>query len=94
MPRAMAVIQEMLKSPMSDTEKYATVLDFDRVLGLNLGQLHREEALPKKIQKLVEARKKARQDKDFAASDQLRGEIEALGYLVQDTKDGMKVIKK
>jgi cysteinyl-tRNA synthetase len=36
MPRAMAVVQEVLKSNISDSEKYATVLDYDRVLGLNL----------------------------------------------------------
>ena len=94
MPRAMAVIQEMLKSSISDTEKLTTILDFDRVLGLNLDQLDQEQALPETVQKRVDARLKAREDKDFAASDRLRAEIEAMGYLVQDTKDGMKVIKK
>ncbi len=94
MPRAMAVVQEMLKSTISDSEKYATVLDYDRVLGLMLDQVEKEEALPEEVQKLVAARKKAREEKDFVTSDRLRDEIEALGYLVQDTKEGMKVIKK
>jgi cysteinyl-tRNA synthetase len=94
MPRAMAVIQEMLKSSIGDTEKLTTILDFDRVLGLRLDQLDQEQPLPGAVQKRVNARIKARQGKDFAAADRLRVEIEALGYLVQDTKDGMKVIKK
>jgi cysteinyl-tRNA synthetase len=94
MPRVMAVIQEMLKSSISDTEKQATILDFDRVLGLNLDQLDKKQALPDAVQRRVDARVKARESKDFATSDRLRAEIEALGYLVQDTKDGMKVIKK
>ena len=94
MPRAMAVIQEMLKSKISDAQKYSTILDFDRVLGLQLDQLDQAQALPEAVQKLVDARRQARQAKDFAASDQLRAEIEALGYQVQDTKDGMKVVKK
>ena len=94
MPRAMAVIQEMLKSKMSDAQKYSTILDFDRVLGLQLDQLDQAQALPEAVQKLVAARQQARQAKDFAASDQLRAEIEALGYQVQDTKDGIKVVKK
>jgi len=94
MPRAMAVIQEMLKSSISDTEKLATILDFDRVLGFGLDQLDQEQALPEAVQKRVDARMKAREGKDFATSDRLRAEIEAMGYLVQDTKDGMKVIKK
>jgi len=94
MPRAMAVVQEMLKSNMSDAAKHTTMLDFDRVLGLGLDQLDQAPSLPQAVQKLVDARHQARQTKDFAASDQLRAEIEALGYQVQDTKDGMKVVKK
>jgi cysteinyl-tRNA synthetase len=94
MPRAMAVIQEMLKSSISDTVKLTTILDFDRVLGLNLDQLDQKRALPEAVQNRVDARIKARESKDFATSDRLRAEIEAMGYLVQDTKDGMKIIKK
>ena len=94
MPRAMAVIQEMLKSSVSDTVKLTTILDFDRVVGLNLDQLDQERALPEAVQSRVDARIKARKIKDFATSDRLRAEIEAMGYLVQDTKDGMKIIKK
>jgi cysteinyl-tRNA synthetase len=94
MPRAMAVIQEMLKSKIGDAQKYSTILDFDRVLGLQLDQLDHAQALPEAVQKLVDARLQARQAKDFTSSDQLRAEIEALGYQVQDTKDGMKVVKK
>ncbi len=94
MPRAMAVLQEMLKSSIGDRQKLTTILDFNRVLGLNLDQLDQEQALPEAVQKRVAARIKARKEKDFSTSDRLRAEIEALGYLVQDTKDGMKVIKK
>jgi cysteinyl-tRNA synthetase len=94
MPRAMAVVQEMLKSNMRDAEKNLSIMDFDRVLGLGLDALDKTPALPAEVQKRVDARIKARQAKDFAASDRLRAEIEAMGYQVQDTKDGMKVVKK
>ena len=94
MPRAMAVIQEMLKSSISDAEKLTTIVDFDRVLGFGLDRLDQEQAVPEAGQRRVDARIKAREGKDFTTSDRLRAEIEAMGYLVQDTKDGMKVIKK
>jgi cysteinyl-tRNA synthetase len=84
----------MLKSSIADTAKQATILDFDRVLGLSLDRLDQEQALPDAVQSRIDARVKARESKDFVTSDRLRAEIEALGYLVQDTKDGMKVIKK
>jgi len=93
MPRALAVVQEMLKSDISDADKFATIVDFDRVLGLGLDQVDQLEALPEEIQKLVDDRQAARVAKDWAMSDQLRDAIQDMGYTVQDTKDGMKVIK-
>jgi len=93
MPRALAVVQEMLKSDISDADKLATILDFDRVLGLNLDQVNKSDALPEEIQKLVNDRQTARAAKDWARSDQLRDAIQDMGYTVQDTKDGMTVIK-
>jgi len=94
MPRAMAVVQAMLKSEISDTDKLTTIMDFDRVLGLGLDQVNKLEALPEEVQKLVEDRQAVRAAKDWARSDQLRDAIQDLGYTVHDTKDGMKVIKK
>jgi cysteinyl-tRNA synthetase len=93
MPRAMAVVQEMLKSDLNDADKFTTVLDYDRILGLRLDQLDQPPELPAEIASLVEARRRARAEKDWAASDRLRDEIQERGYAVQDTKDGMQVIK-
>jgi len=94
MPRAMAVVQEMLKSSMGDADKHATILDYDRVLGLSLDQVDIPEELPQEIKNLVAERQAARDAKDWAASDRLRDKIQDLGYLVQDAKGGMQVIKK
>ena len=93
MPRAMAAVQELLKSTISDGQKYTTILDFDRVLGLDLDRLDQPEELPSEVQELVQERQRARDAKEWEASDRLRDEIKALGYMVQDTPEGMKVIK-
>jgi len=93
MPRGMAVIQEMLKSDIPNTEKHATILDFDRVLGLGLDQVDKPQELPAKVKNLVEARRMARQAKNWAESDRLRDEIQMLGYTVKDTRDGMTLLK-
>jgi len=42
---------------------------------------------------LAEKRQQARVDKDWSKSDKLRDEITALGWTVQDTKEGQKLIK-
>ena len=84
----------MLKSDIGDADKFATILDYDRVLGLSLDKVDTPPDLPPEIQKLVEERRAARAAKDWTASDRLRDTIQDLGYLVRDTKEGMQVIKK
>jgi cysteinyl-tRNA synthetase len=43
---------------------------------------------------LLEQRKNARARKDFAESDRLRDQITALGWIVQDSKEGQKLVRK
>ena len=74
MPQAMAVLNEMLKSDISPADKLATALDFDTVLGLDLKSAitrNSSEKIPEKVQKLLEERKLARQNKDWKKSDEL-----------------------
>ena len=93
-PQAIAVLQEVLKSNLSPSDKLATILDFDKVLGLNLGKIKKEkQKIPKEIQKLVKEREKARKNKDWQKSDELRNKIRDLGYIVEDTATNTGVKK-
>jgi cysteinyl-tRNA synthetase len=93
MPRAMAVVQETLKADISPAEKWATALDFDRVLGFALERTAPEETLPAEVRALAAERERARRDKDWGRSDELRDRLQAMGYTVRDGRDGMKVFK-
>jgi cysteinyl-tRNA synthetase len=93
MPQALAVVQEMLKSELDAAVKLATVLDYDRILGLDLDKVSVDQPLPDEIQALADARQQARRSKNWALSDELRDKIQALGYTVQDSPQGMKVFK-
>jgi cysteinyl-tRNA synthetase len=77
---------------MSDADKKATILDFDKVLGLGFALL-KQEKIPEEILRLVQAREEARKNKDFSKSDELREKINALGYKVKDLSNGQKVYK-
>jgi len=94
MPQALAVIYEVLKSDLSEADRLATILDFDRVFGLDLAKVLKNNDLPEKIVLLVRARQIAKQEKNWVSADDLRIEIEREGYAVEDTKDGVKVYKK
>jgi cysteinyl-tRNA synthetase len=93
MPQAMAVVQETLKADAAEADRLATVRDFDRVLGLELEGVGRQEALPEAVRKLAAERQQARADRNWTLSDRLRDRLLEMGYTVQDTKDGMKVFK-
>lgn len=51
-------------------------------------------AIPAEVSELAAARQAARMSKDWAASDALRAQIEALGWRVKDTPDGPVVEKQ
>ena len=96
-PQALAITQDLLKSDLEPASKLATVLDFDKVLGLGLAQAKESvtleitfSELPNEVQALALARETARKNKDFSESDRLREEIKSRGYTVEDTKNGMK----
>jgi cysteinyl-tRNA synthetase len=63
----------MLKSDISNENKLATLLDFDNILGLKLqDKTENEIEITSDIQIILEERKNARENKDWAKSDELR----------------------
>ena len=91
-PRALAVVWELVKSNANDGDKKATLLKLDDWLGLDIGQWAPAAlVVPASVAALVVARQQARKDRDFAAADLIRGEIEALGFSVEDTREGPKI---
>ncbi len=57
-------------------------------MAVNAPSLANEEKPSDEVMMLVEARQKARANKDFVASDRIRDELSALGWSVKDTPDG------
>jgi len=92
MPRAMAVVWELVKSELPAPIKKATLLEFDRVLGLRLAEWQPQDAaVPAEILVLVEQRQRARQEKRWQDADALRARIDAAGYILEDTPQGPRV---
>ena len=68
---------------------------FDTVLALKIDEpvVEEEVEIPEEIIQLAEARKKAREEKNWAESDRLRDEILAKGYTIKDNKEGYELNK-
>ncbi|MFA6185318.1 MAG: cysteine--tRNA ligase [Candidatus Shapirobacteria bacterium] len=90
-PEVLAIISELLDSDLSFEKRYATILDFDKVLGLNLDKRVEEEKIPEEIAKLADERQKARENKNWTESDKLREIIKNKGYLVEDLGNTCKI---
>ncbi|MDQ5955294.1 MAG: cysteinyl-tRNA synthetase [Patescibacteria group bacterium] len=102
-PAAIALVWDMVKDQeISATDKLEALTLADTILGLGLSEERAaaklkvlvQKDLPKEVQKLIEAREEARKAKDFAKSDELRNQLEALGYSVKDTPEGQKIFKE
>jgi len=98
MPQALAVVFQVLKSDLSGADKRATILDFDRVLGLRLESSLETtldlSSLPAEIISLVNQREEARQGKDWPEADRCRQALLAAGYLIEDGPEGMKISRR
>ncbi|NCN22208.1 hypothetical protein GW934_01810, partial [Candidatus Falkowbacteria bacterium] len=102
MPKALAVVNSVFKAKIIEAEKYETLVDFDKVLGLKLEDIIIDDEakevssfdLTEEIKEKVRLRIIARENKDFAQADALRLEIEAAGFMVKDEKYEFKIYRK
>ena len=91
-PEALAQMWLMLKdNTISDGEKLALLLDFDKILGLRLDEVEaksEERVGTDEDWKLVEERTQAKKNRDWAKADEIRDALKARGYIVKDTPSG------
>ena len=97
-PAALAAVFDCMtwsRSQDLSKEEQSELQSFIRMVQHTFGCFDPEEdsEVPSEVQKLLEERLRARESKDFDASDRLRDEIKALGYEVRDENGGQNVRK-
>jgi cysteinyl-tRNA synthetase len=90
LPTAMALVSGLTHATIAPREKAALLRSWDRVLGLDLERSTPDVELPAGAAEMLEARRLARDAKDFARADQLRNELASAGVMVTDTRDGQR----
>ena len=90
------IIKSYIDNLEKKSPKFAELLlKFDTVMGLKIDEEDsKQNDIPEEIMRLIEERRIARENKDWAASDRLRDLINNKGYNIKDTKDGMEITKK
>jgi len=74
------------------------LLDWDRILGLKLGEVgsekwevSREVGVGSEIKELIGKRELLRKEGKWAEADKVRKQIEEKGYWIEDTGEGSKL---
>jgi len=98
---AITCVYDVLKADMNDETKSALLLSFNEVLGLDFDKallgthelLQKEDAVVGSefetyILEMIEKRKNAKKNKDFALADSIRAELLSKGVELVDTREG------
>ena len=95
MPQALSVLWELIRSDSPKGEIAASLLRMDEILGLRIKEKAEElNNVPSSVMEMVKERVKLRHDRKYNAADQLRAKIERLGYVIEDTKDDSRILRK
>lgn len=94
---AITSVYDVLKSDLNGKTKLYLFEEFDKVLSLDLLNNNTEDISSSsvdidenEINKLVEERTKAKQEKNYALADEIRNKLNDLGITLIDTKEGTK----
>lgn len=91
MPLAIAVVWDVAREKNKSKEYYDLLMKFDSILSLDLDKEEKIEEYPEVINELLDQRKNAKINKDYAKADEIRDKIRELGYEVKDTRQGQMI---
>jgi cysteinyl-tRNA synthetase len=80
---------------VANGDKYQTVLKFDEVLGLDLDhapETKKEVVITPEVKELLVTRLKARLEKNWKLSDEIRDKLITLGIGIKDSESGQEII--
>jgi cysteinyl-tRNA synthetase len=87
MPRAIAIMWEMIKSDYPTRAKHQSILKMDEIFGLGLDKVKKAK-LPKKAEELINKREEMREEGNFKEADKIRKQLLEMGVEVNDTPEG------
>ena len=97
----LVLVHELLRDTNVNSATKIALFEFiDRLLGLQFIDRAKKlndaesETVPVEIVALADARRAAKENKDWARADEIRAQIENAGWTVVDTRDGTKIVKR
>jgi len=93
-PQALSVLWDLVQSEETAVDKKATLLFFDQALGLALDRPLLSKQIPPAVINLADQREQSRLTKDWVAADRFRVQIEQMGFHIEDTSTGYRLVEK
>lgn len=91
-PKALSILWSLLRDKLA-YGKVRTIKKMDDIFGLNLLKKEKVE-IPLEVEKFAKEREKARKDKNWKKSDELRNKINKLGFIIDDKPEGYEIKKE
>lgn len=88
---SLTVLYEVLKSDINDATKRELVLEFDKILSLDLMKSNTNDVDSNKkkyIQEMIEKRELAKREKNYVLADEIRNKLNEEGIVLKDTREG------
>ena len=87
---ALTCVYDILKSDMNDYTKLKLINELDEVLSLDLTKESKIELNinEEEINKLINERNEAKQNKDYGRADEIRNRLQDMGIILKDTREG------
>lgn len=92
--KALSILQKVIDSNNDSSSKLNSILEIDKVLGLNLKELRKEALnISEEGKKLIKERGIARDNKDWELADKLREDLKNINIEVKDTSGGQRAVR-
>ena len=88
---SLTVLYDVLKCDINDATKRELVLEFDKVLSLDLMKSNTNDVDSNKkkyIQEMIEKRELAKREKNYVLADEIRNKLNEDGIVLKDTREG------
>ena len=83
MPKALALVWEVLDSDMEPASKKATLRYFDQIFGIELDKVA-ETSIPDEVLRLASQRLTLKQQGNYTQADEVRQQVKEMGYQIND----------
>ncbi|OGO81723.1 MAG: cysteine--tRNA ligase [Clostridiales bacterium GWC2_40_7] len=94
-PRALGIVWNIVRYGKKSKDLYQLLLEMDSILGLDIANVKesRSDEIDPEIQELVNQRQQARKDKNWKLADEIRDKLKGMGITLEDTPQGVKIVK-